>query len=266
MSKKEFSEEEIREIIKRASELQQKEEEEERATTKTLSLDEIIAVGKEAGLDIQNIKTAALEMRDKTVTRYSGFTDTHIFEEREIKLPINKSKAWSEVEKELRHHFGGENFGKTTSDTHNFEWSHLSISGIETLASLTEQEGNYKLRLSQRVGLASSLTEGTLYGAASSFVLTAVATGLFSMEVLSGAIMFAVCLVPLSVLVYTLDVAWRKKKLMRLKELADKLTAQIKTSLQSPSESLQPAIEIESTKERSTGEDSSNQENIKLRS
>ena len=260
MSNKLFSEQEIQDIIKRAADLQ-KAEQAKTSDKEGLTIEEIIEAGTAAGLDVHHITTAAMEMRGDKVTRYSGISDTHIFEEREIKTPLNGEKAWNEIVSELRHHFGEDTFGKTNINSHRFEWSHTSLSGIETLASLTERDGSYRIRLSQRVGLASSLTEGVFYGSGLAFLASIGATALFLKTFVAGAIFFGVSVAPFSLLVYALDVAWRKKKLRRLKELTDKITDQIKTMFISSTG--QERITIESQEQRQSNNDEAQSEQIK---
>ncbi len=245
-----FSEEEIQRIIKRATELQKKESGKKEKQESGLTLDELLSVGEEAGLDIQYLKTAALEMRDQKVVRHSGITDTHIFEEREFNTEAPDDLVWDDVIAELTHHFGGDTFGKTTEHSKKREWSHTSVSGIETIVSLNNRGNQSKLRLSQRVGLGSPLTEGIAYGAVLAFLLTIVGMGVFKPPTTLAFFMGAGLWGMSSLLVYTLDVAWRKKKLRSLGTLADKILDQLPSSIQEVkkriSNSDTSSIEIES--------------------
>jgi hypothetical protein len=95
------------------------------------------------------------------------------------------------------------------------------------VASLSKREHGVRLRVSQRVGLASSLTEGVMYGGILATVLFGIGLGVFKPTFFEGAGLFASLFTVSSILVYTLDVAWRKKKLRKLKELVDKIVDQI---------------------------------------
>lgn len=226
-----FTEQEIQKIIKKAAELQQNDSINKKNQENGLTMDELLEVGKDSGLDVEYLKTAALEIRDKKVVRYSGLNDTHIFEERDFDTDLSNQEIWDEVLVELNHHFGGNMFGMAKNDKRKNEWSHTSISGIETIVSLTKRGKSSKLRLSQRVGLGSPLTEGILYGG----VLAAIATSMtisaispiFTTNILLGLGFWGIS----SMLVYALDVAWRKRKLKSLNSLADKISSQIQSSL-----------------------------------
>ncbi len=229
MPDKIFSEDEIQLIIKRAAELQKTEQENSSKKESGLTMDELLQIGDEAGLDTDYIKTAALEYREKNITRRSGFTDTHIFEEREVNTQAFIDDIWNEVTTDLKHHVGGETFGKTKEDYSKKEWVNTSMSGIETVASISKREEGVRLRVSQRVGLASSLTEGVMYGGILAAVIFGIGLVAFKPTLFEGAGLFASLFTVSSILVYTLDVAWRKKKLRTLKELVDKIVDQIPT-------------------------------------
>ncbi|RNC84779.1 MAG: hypothetical protein ED557_07325 [Balneola sp.] len=227
-----FSEDEIQRIIKRATELQKKEARNKEKQESGLTMDELLSIGEEAGLDIQYLKTAALEMRGQKIVRHSGITDTHIFEEREFNTEAPEDLVWDDVIAELTHHFGGDTFGSTKEHHQKKEWTHTSVSGIETIVSLNTREGQSKLRLSQRVGLGSPLTEGVGYGAILAFLLTVVGMAVFEPSIRNAVVMGAGLWGISSLLVYTLDVAWRKRKLKSLRTLADKILDQLPSSIQ----------------------------------
>lgn len=229
-----FTEQEIQKIIKKAAELQQNDSINKKNQENGLTMDELLEVGKDSGLDVEYLKTAALEIRDKKVVRYSGLNDTHIFEERDFDTDLSNQEIWDEVLVELNHHFGGNMFGMAKNDKRKNEWSHTSISGIETIVFLTSRGNSSKLRLSQRVGLASPLTEGIMYGGILAFIISGVTISQLSpdstlntLNILLGLGFWGIS----SMLVYALDVAWRKRKLKNLNSLADKISSQIHSSL-----------------------------------
>lgn len=247
MPNKIFSEEEIQLIIKRAAELQKAEQDISSKKEKGLTMDELLHIGDEAGLDMELIKTAALEYREKNITRRTGLTDTHIYEEREIDTEAFIDDIWNEVTTDLKHHVGGETFGKTKEDYGKKEWVNTSLSGIETVASLTKRENGVRLRVSQRVGLASSLTEGVMYGGILAVIASIAGFALLKPSFFEGFALFASLFTVSSILVYSLDVAWRKKKLTKLKELVNKIVDQVPTkAVIKNTQSKSGDIEIES--------------------
>lgn len=252
MAEKYFSEEAVKEIIKQTM---AKSQERESLISKEdgISLDELLDIGKEVGLNIDHLKTVALEYDNQKVTRHTGLTDTHIFEEREFESAVPEDLVWDDVIAELTHHFGGAKFGTVNQDSRKKEWVHTSISGIETIVSLVKRNKHTKLRLSQRVGLGSPLTEGIMYGGVLALVLYVALSFAFSPTAATGIALGSGLWAISSVLVYSLDVAWRKKKLKGLKALTDKIINQLpksiadvksKTKLSSDDTS---SIEIEST-------------------
>ncbi len=248
MPDKIFSDDEIQHIIKRAAELQKKEQESSANKESGLTMEELLQIGDEAGLDMSLIKTAALEFREKNITRRSGLTDTHIFEEREINTQAYIDDIWNEVTTDLKHHVGGETFGKTKEDYSKKEWVNTSLSGIETVASLSKRENGVRIRVSQRVGLASSLTEGVFYGGILALTLFGIAFVALKPSLIEGSALFTSLFSISSILVYVLDVAWRKKKLHKLKELVNKIVEQVPTKAPLKKQELNSGvIEIEST-------------------
>lgn len=267
-----FSEKEIQEIIKRAAALQKSGDNKAEKEKTGLTMEELISVGEDAGLDVKYLQTAALEYRNRKVVRHSGLTDTHIFEEREFNTEVPENIVWDDVISELTHHFGGDTFGKANENHSKKEWTHTSISGIETIVSLTKRDTQSKLRLSQRVGLGSPLTESIMYGIILAAVLLGLVAAAFKPASIRDIFLIGSGLWGISsMLVYALDVSWRKKKLRNLKTLADKIIDQLPSSIKdvasksSPKEKDTSAIEIESRDtyglEESESEDTSSLKN-----
>lgn len=228
-----FTEEEVKEIIRKASEMQKQMG--DKVHEQGLTMDELMEIGKDSGLDVDFIKTAALEYENKKITRHSGITDTHIFEERTFDSELTEETIWEEVLSELGHQFGGNAFGMAKESKKQKKWSHTSISGIETTVSLTKRDSETKLKFSQRVGLGSPLTEGIMYGGGLTFLIMMI-TGVFSEVSIQGIIALSAGLWSISsILIYQLDIAWRKRKLKNLKELANKIIDHLPKKLSSSS-------------------------------
>lgn len=226
--KKQFSQSEIEAIIKKASRLQEQEERHVSEMNSGLSLEELKELGKDAGLDPRYIQAAAAEYDGSVRKRFSGFSDTHIFEERVVDTPLEEVD-WNLVRDELMHHFGTL-AGKVVENEDKKEWTHTAGSGIESRASLVGNHQSYKLRLSQRVGMGSTLTEGLVYGGVIASII-----GMFMMAGLDLSLVekiasFTGLFVGCSSGVYALDKAWRRKKLRLLSELADRLVETIRFS------------------------------------
>ncbi len=222
MSKTHYSEEDVKEIIRKAAEMQQQTNQNSELE-KGLSMDDLLEIGGDLGLDLDHIKTAAVEYSNQNVERYSGLNDTHIFEEREFEANVTEDVIWDEVVAELTHHFGVDMYGKSKENAPKKEWTHTSMSGIATVVTLSKRNSRAKLRISQRVGLGSPLTEGVAYGGFVALILFGVLSAALNPSLIesiaTGSALWALS----SVLVYSLDVAWRKRKLQGLKTLVDKI-------------------------------------------
>lgn len=222
MEKKVFTEEQVKEIIRKAAEMQ-KNQTSSQESESGLSMEELLEIGKESGLNVNFIKTAALEFEDQKITQHSDINDTHIFEERVFNSNLNEHEIWREVLSELSHHFGDDTFGKAKIDKNEKKWSHLSISGIQTIVSLSKKEKATKLKLSQRVGLGSPLTEGIMYGGGLTFLIMMIITSISALNTLLIVALSPNFFILSSILIYKLDIIWRQKKLKGLKTLANKI-------------------------------------------
>lgn len=222
---KRYTEDEVRKIIKSATQIQNEDLESDIIKRDGISLEELEKISQEVGLKREYLRAAAFKYDKQDVKKYSDTNQTHIYEERDIAIEIDEH-AWEELVSELRHHFGTA-YGKVSEDIRRLEWSHMSMAGIETKASITNRGDNTRLRLSQRVGLASPIAEGAMYGAFLTFIFGAIFTAGFEfgplVTIVASVIFFAIS----SVTVHALDVIWRKKKHKNLEKLADKLVEQL---------------------------------------
>lgn len=246
---KEFTEEQVKEIISKAAAMQKNSLSQK--TESGLTMAELIEIGKESGLDESFIKTAALDFENNDIAQHSDLSDTHIFEERTFKTSLSEDIIWGEITSELSHHFGGSAFGKTKFYPGEKKWSHMSISGIESIASLKLHDNIAKLKFSQRVGLGAPLTEGIMYGAGLTFLIMMVAAPLTDFNILFILSLSSSLFILSSILIYKLDILWRNKKLKNLSNLANKIVSQLPKNITSlKSKRMVPdntsSIEIES--------------------
>jgi hypothetical protein len=230
MSNQFFSEEAIQKIIKRAAELQRQEEDQAHLSEQGLSMDELIKIGEEAGLDIAHIQQAAHEVSEKLVRKSSTQNDTHIFEERVIETTVSADAIYDEVRAELRQNFNDNAmFGNYKEQLQDRELVYNSMSGIVTTARVSSQKNGVKIQMSQRVGLGSSLTEGVLYGGIVTSMVFGILFAIFKTNMVESIAMFSSLMVLFSIVVYALDVGWRNKKQRQLGEILDKIVDQIPT-------------------------------------
>ncbi len=228
MSNKLYSEETIQKIIKRAAELQKEERNRENEAVEGLSKEELLKIGAAAGLDPTHIQMAVEELTEKSVRSSSTQNDTHIFEERLIETNVPMSQIWDEMRAEMRQNFN-ENamLGSFKEDPGANEIVYNSMSGIVTTARFIKRKHGVNIQFSQRLGLASSLTEGLMYGAILTTLVFGVLFAIFKTDLVESIALFSSLLVVFSLLVYTLDVAWRKKKQRQLSSMLDKIVDHI---------------------------------------
>lgn len=225
-----FSEKAIQKIIKRAAELQKQESNLSGDSANGLSMDELLKIGAEAGLDPAHIQTAANELTERTITSTSHQNDTHIFEERVLDTNVPVKQVWNEIRAEMRQHFNeNQMFGGFKENPADNEIVYNSVSGVVTTARVTRRSNGIKIQMSQRVGLASSLTEGILYGGTVTLLVFGALFAAFKTSLIESVALFSSLMVIFSIIVYALDVAWRKKKHRQLGEMMDKIADQIPT-------------------------------------
>ncbi|MEM1093774.1 MAG: hypothetical protein AAGJ10_04145 [Bacteroidota bacterium] len=217
-----FSEQEIAQILQSAIARQEAEVEKRRARDHGLNLAELERLGGEVGISPEHLRAAVREVHRPGVQREKTISDTHNFVERLIPGYLT-TDAWGEIVTELRHQIGVDTGDSISVIGNMHEWSHTSASGITTKATLAQRGNSVALRLSQRVGIASPLTEGVMYGFfVALFVAFLTAAGL-DFTFLQGTMLFSAFLVVFSVLIYTLDIAWRKKKHRQIDAIADRI-------------------------------------------
>ena len=221
-----FTEEEVKEIVRRASEQQAEDAERREARRHGLTLDDLERLGTEVGLDPDYLRRAADEVKTgrRAVTETETKTDTHVIVERRIDRPFTP-EAWEDTVVMLRQQFGDEK--RVGQVGHAQEWFHTSAMGIETRVSATDRDGHTRLILSQRVGSSSPKMEGIGFGVVLGLV-SGVVAGIPVANALDSFWAFALVWIVVTLLVTIasapfitrFDKRWREKKLDGLKDLA----------------------------------------------
>ena len=230
-----FTEEEVREIVRRASEQQAEDAERRQAREHGLTLADLERLGEEVGLEPAYLRAAAdaVQSGRRPVVQTETQTDTHLVVERRIDTPFTP-EAWEDTVAMLRQRFGldmgtwyGNNSGGRVEQVGRaHEWTHINQWGTETRVSVSERDGQTRLLLSQRVGHASPKVEGIGYGAGIGFLVGLMGLGAGEMVGGSGALLALVLTLMLLVTLVAaptithLDKRWRAKKQDRLKSLA----------------------------------------------
>lgn len=227
-----YSEKEIAALLQRTAQLQAENAEGQDGAREGLSLTELEAVARDAGLDPQFLHQAALELSHSGGrTLGKNRTRTHVRVDRVLPAELSEEE-WEDVIFALRRRFESESLdmgglgtmgkGKVEQIGRSREWRHTSYSGVQTSVLFRPQEGGTRMEISQRVGISSTKVESWAYGLPFALFFAAI-TGAIAKSVLIGSaavIGWTAFLVPL---VYYLDSRWREKKHDALVELADEL-------------------------------------------
>lgn len=236
-----FTKEEVAALLERTAELQLQENRQHDGQS-GLTLSELEHIAEEAGLDPRLLRVAATEMvafgsggggagvaRGKVGTSTSS---THNYIDRVVPGACTDD-ALENMVAHLRHRFDtelgasfGSAYGSSSVDRigRNIEWKHTSLSGIETRVLVRVRDEAMHVRLSQRVGLASPITESIGYGSILSFFAASVSAAALDSGGL-GILAFFAALALFTPLVFLLDTRWRASKHRQLSDLADEVSA-----------------------------------------
>lgn len=235
MAERIYTEQEVFEIIERTAELQV-----QAARTDDdqagLTLGELETVAREAGLDPSLLQQAAAELDEPGNALFeadAGAATTHAFVERWVPGALTP-EVWEDVVADLRKRYdtslgpmmGLPGYGRGTTEKvgRTLEWKHLSLAGTETKVMVRPRGEGVRIRVNQRVGWGSPVTESVTYS-----------VGLIVLLVLFTAPLelAAPALIPLMLAAIPLIVwasrTWRQKKDRELEELADHLATLVAT-------------------------------------
>lgn len=226
MAKRVYSEQETAAILRRVAELQQQRE--DHSNTAGLTLGELEAIARDSGLDPSLLRQAAAEvdLNGTAGTSSSATTKTHIHNERTFSHRVS-DEAWAELVFYLNDRFRsdvstamGMPSNRVEEIGDSYEWKHTSLSGIETRVTLRRRSDHTHLKLSQRLGMASSEVEagglGFFFGLFISVVAAAAAS-----SVIIGIVSLLVAMMVLVPSIYIADKKWREKKGRQLGKIAE---------------------------------------------
>ena len=236
-----YTEREVAQIIERA--VVRQEEARRRENVAGLTMDDLVELGREVGVDPEFLREAAAEVDAGAAERSRRTTTTHIHTERWTAGPLDEHD-WEDAVERLREALGtdyGQMYGRTDSGKSvetgaTRVWEHTSGLGVHTRIAVSERGERTRIRAAQQVGLASSPVEGAMYGLLSMLLLGPLAAGLgtgligdaagLAVSVVLGLVFLAAA----SYGTYRADVAWRKKKHRQLDELVDRLAMDLAPS------------------------------------
>lgn len=244
-----YSEPEIADILARAAERQA---EASRTSARTgLTLDEIVRLGADAGLDAGALRAAAAEVdgAGQTLRRQAMHTPTQVVVERWLDGPLTP-EGWEDTVIALRETAGPDAnaaagtlamvgsvpvmMGQATPEQQQigraFEWTHTSGLGLRTTVLASPRGDRTRLRLTQTVGMAGPAAEGVAYGSLVGVLVglvalfSAIAAGMsVGLVALIAAAAFGLTTAVAIPATTALDRRWRARKLRDLGVLADRI-------------------------------------------
>ena len=224
-----FSKDEVAALLERTTELEMGKARSGK-TSDGLSLSELEHVAAEAGLDVALLRDAVSEMESRSSLQHShrDKSATHNLLERWMNGTVNDD-IWADLVMDLRNRYdtdggasmGMPGYGLSTAETmgRNREWRHTSLMGVETRILLREVGDRTRIRMSQKVGIASPLAESITYGGILAMFGALVAAAAMDSALL-GLVSFAAMLALFVPAVLAMDRSWRRKKHNELADLS----------------------------------------------
>lgn len=221
-----YSEDEIRNLMRRAAELQRSAPD---ARGPGLTVAEMEHAAAEAGIAPEFLR-AALRESAYGVRAHdaSGHTKTHVWVERVVPGDLSETD-WENVVIFLRRRYGSdlgammgnELFGTGTTERIGSlrSWRHTTALGVTSEFSVRTVDGAQHVRFERRVGLASPRVEGIAYGAVFAVVAAAILAAVLQSPAAFVVGFFAMLAVAAPT-VEILDRRWRARLLKDMNEAA----------------------------------------------
>ncbi len=247
-----FSKEEVRQVIRLAME-QEKEKTRIDNIESDFSIDELIEIGKEVGLNETQIKIAAQEFKVRDVEARNGSTKTHVFEEREFNSKLSENTVWEIIRKQILK----DSVKLASNNLKEINYTDTE-SGEETVVSLIKNSTRYTLRVSQTAGTSNSIVQSLLLGGMAATVAFIIA--FFNTNYLLS-IITSITVLGISIpLLRNWDSKGKSAKSNRISSIADRLVETIPSNLDNKSDS----IEIEVANVYGTSVQTDDSDSIKV--
>lgn len=230
MSYKNYSEEAVKEIMTKVMKSQKRDVSNDYQSSRGLTLDELIKIGAETGIDSDKIRKATYEYDHPITVKSDGISSTHAFIEKTFESEHNEDSIWDEILNVLGHYVVDDTSGKTKLHPSKKMWTHVDHANHETVVSLTKTGKTANLQISQRVGFFSPPIQGVLHGAYTSFILFGFIFAIFNPSLILSIGILATLWTLIGIIIFKLNKVSRRKKLVRLKKLADQLTDRFSNS------------------------------------
>ena len=159
MKEKLFNRNEIQQIIRQASLLQNKEENSFEDEIDGLTKKEIIELCKEAGIKASNITFAIHEILRENFTKKSGYTNTTVYDFVIIKTLISEEECWEIVSHELSYHVPNTADYKIYTSKETGKWSYKDILNKQIAARIEPFDEGFIIKLTDKVSESDPRTK-----------------------------------------------------------------------------------------------------------
>lgn len=257
-----YNEKEIFSLLERTAQLQAEDARADKMSSQGLSLSELEGIAAEAGLDLEYLHRAALEIESTGKKGFQKRTKTHVHTQRYFSSELSED-LWEEFVFELRRSFGASldltsgsiGNGVVEQIGRSREWRHTSSLGVHTSVLLRPYKEGTRIEMSQMVGIGSPKTEAITYGFLLSLIPAFILAVTLGKSMLIGIVSLAIIMAFLIPLVYYLDTRWRDKKLTKLESVANRLVEMASEKSAMASSGIEKELEIEAPSMLGIGED-----------
>ena len=229
MSYKNYSKDAVEAIIQNKKRLLSSKES-GRFKSTSLSLEELIEVGAEVGLNSEEVRNAAYRYDHPEIIRENRITDTHLFVEKKFTSSLAENILWDKITLELDDFFSDADSGQIKVQPLEKRWTYTDHANHETIVNFKKYSETAKLKISQRVGFWNSKIEGILHGAYLSFILLGFVITIFSLELPEAISILTLLWLINAVVIYSFNVWSRKKKLKSMENLVERIVERLSSS------------------------------------
>ena len=161
----------------------------------TLSMQELIDIGKEVGLSEKEVVAAANKYMSTSYTFRSETTPILNIEECSFMSQIPKKDIWTFIQAGLDEQFGESSFIYKKEHVPEYKWKHTDNFDIETVATFRNIDSEYRLRLTQTVGEVHPWADASFLALAPAIIFAFLSHLLFDIEaiqtsLISGALLW----------------------------------------------------------------------------
>jgi hypothetical protein len=220
----------VKEIMTKVMKSQRKDISKAYQPSRELTLDELIEIGTEIGINADEIRKATYEYDHPIFLNSKGISLTHVFIEESFESDLTKDAIWEKIVNELDHYFADNTLEKIKFHPTQKIWTHVDHANHETVVSLTKREKTAHVKISHRVGFFSSPIQGLLHGFYTALIFFGFMFAIFTPSLSASVGILTTLWLLIAVTIFKFSQISRKKKLARLTTLANQMTKRLSTT------------------------------------